>query len=109
MRLSGPVAMVKPTSAARARIISRVAAESSGVRPYFWKMCSPMFWPPAGMSGLSSKGWKVMSAATTSAVRASACSSAPSPMTHHGQETSETKSILMGLVMWRAPGRRPGI
>src|SRR5262245_54487478 len=51
------------------------------------------------MFGLSSNGWKCTSAATRSPTRSSASSIPLSPMTHQGQDTSETKSIFMGFVM----------
>src|SRR5690606_25608453 len=92
----------KPTSAPRWRIISRVAACCCGEDPYFCAMCSPMSWPSGPICGLSSKGWKWIRADSSSCRRPSAASSAPSPMAHQGQETSETKSIrkagFMGVV-----------
>jgi len=87
---------VKPSSAARLRIISRLAAVCSRLDPYFWAICSTMFCPPAGMVGLSSKGWNLIFASTRSPVRASASSRPRRPMMHHGQDMSETKSIFMG-------------
>src|SRR3712207_3587957 len=92
---------VKPSSAPRARIIARLAADCAAVEPYFSVICSPRFCPPAGKLGLSSNGWKVMSASTASAALASACSSPHRPMTHHGHATSETKSIFRCWVMAR--------
>ena len=97
MRLSSFIAMVKPTPAARSRIILREAADCCGVDPYFCATCSRMFWPSGGMSGFSSNGWKWMSAFTRSPTRSNACSSPFKPMMHQGQTTSETKSMVMVL------------
>ncbi|MNE16279.1 hypothetical protein D3C80_1092200 [compost metagenome] len=95
MRLSGPMRMSKPTSAARARIISRFWADCSGVEPYLRPICSTMFSPSGAICGFSSKGWKAMSAATPSPFKvSSAVVSPPRPTAHQGQTTSETKSIF---------------
>src|SRR3546814_4236965 len=49
MRLWSVIATVNCTSAARARIISRLAADCCGLEPYFCAICSTIFWPPAGI------------------------------------------------------------
>src|SRR4249919_2025918 len=54
--------MVKPSSAARSRIKARLSLNCSGVDPYFCATCSTSLCPSAGMCGLSSNGWKRMSA-----------------------------------------------
>src|SRR5487761_2314705 len=105
MRLRLAMAKVKPASSPRARIISRVCSDCSGVAPYFSARCSSMSWPPGGICGLSSNGWKWISVLTSSPSRAIAASSALSPITHQGQETSETKSIFIGVFTVYAPRR----
>ena len=55
--------------------------------------------PPGGMCGFSSNGWQCRVAWMSPATLVSACSSAPSPIAHQGQDTSETKSILSWVVM----------
>ena len=51
----------------------------SVMAPYFMAMCSPMFWPSGGMSGLSSNGRKRMSASTRPSTRRKASSRPPRP------------------------------
>src|SRR5581483_2906945 len=51
--------------------------------------------PSGAIWGLSSKGWKCMSTATSSCNRATAASSDCNPIAHQGQETSDTKSIFI--------------
>ena len=80
-------------------IMARFWADCSGVEPYLAPMCSTMFSPSGTIWGLSSNGWKAMSAVIPSGLRfSSACSSPPRPTTHQGQTTSETKSIFSGRV-----------
>jgi hypothetical protein len=81
-------------------VVVEIEAElRSGVEPYFFRTCSKEFSPSGGMSGLSSKGWRWISAATSSPTAARAFISDLSPITHHGQATSETKSIRRGLAI----------
>src|SRR5450830_546100 len=97
------MAKVKPRSAPRARIASRDCAICSSVEPYFWAICSPISWPSGAILAFSSKGWKWISAWAVSFSLSSACSSDLRPITHQGQETSETKSIRtgVGVDMWQ--------
>ena len=68
-----------------------------------------MSWPPEGICGFSSKGWKCSSALSSPCSCASACSSADKPMAHQGQEMSETQSILREWVMvWLIQRSRNG-
>ena len=90
---------LKPTCAPRARMFSRLACAWAGVMPYFSVMCSVISWPSGAILGLSSKGWKCSSAWMSPRTRSSAWSSDFRPMTHQGQETSDTKSILSWVVM----------
>ncbi len=53
--------------------------------------------PPGAMPGFSSNGCGRISARTAPPSRSSAASSAVSPIAHHGQVTSETKSIFIGM------------
>ena len=75
------------------------AAERSDVEPYFFFTCSVVFSPSGGMSGLSSNGWKWISATTSGPIASSACLNDRSPITHQGQATSETKSMRSGGAM----------
>src|SRR5689334_13613909 len=95
--------MVKPTAAARWRMFSRATANSSFERPYFLARCSSRSSPSGAMSGLSSKGWKWMSAAISPSRRFSAVSRLARPTAHQGHTTSETKSICSFLAIWGLP------
>src|SRR5450830_28131 len=103
MRPRLSMANVKPSAAPRARIASRDCAICSSVEPYLWAICSPISSPSGTILAFSSKGWKWISAWAVSFSLSSACSSDLRPITHQGQETSETKSIRtgVGVDMWQ--------
>src|SRR5471032_1184165 len=103
MRPRLSMAKVKPSAAPRARIASRDCAICSSVEPYLWAICSPISSPSGTILAFSSKGWKWISAWAVSFSLSSACSSDLRPITHQGQETSETKSIRtgVGVDMWQ--------
>ena len=70
------------------------ARHVAGEAPYFCAMCSAISWPSGPIRGLSSNGWKWISAVMSS-IRAKAACSDFRPTTHQGQDTSDTKSIFM--------------